>query len=114
VYALFACACISFAFACATGGDNGNGNNDDASVQQMDAPLTVRMDAATTPTDAPKDASMPPPQDAFVPPPQDAPMGPFCSANSQCTVPGECCLMINGVGFCVPGTIVLDVCFPIT
>jgi hypothetical protein len=114
VCVLFACACILLGFACATGGGNGNGT-DDASVP-IDAPMTKLDGSTTTTPDAPKDASMPPPpQDAMMPPPpQDAPSGPICTANSQCTVTGQCCLMINGVGFCVPGTIILDVCFPIT
>ena len=115
VCACLACACLLLAFACATGGENGGGGNtDDASTQPLDAPVQPRMDGNTsTLPDAPKDASLPPPTDAFNPPPMDAPSGPFCMSNSQCTVAGECCISINGVGFCGPGTVIAGVCFPI-
>jgi len=116
VCAFFVVACLVLAFACATGGDISNRSGDDSGVTPIDAPMTMKMDGSTPPpSDAPKDASIPPPpQDAPPPPPpMDAPSGPFCMTNSQCTNVGECCLAINMVGFCAPGTIVFDVCLPI-
>jgi len=114
VCALFVGACLVLAFACATGGSDNN--SDDASTQPMDASVNVKMDSTVSTADAPKDAPPPPPpQDAPPPPPpQDAPSGPFCTANNQCTVAGQCCLIIEGNGICLPGTIVFDICFPIT
>lgn len=98
--------------ACATGGQNGDdkidastsGHQDASNVLSPDAPR-VRMDAAVTT-----------PQDAQVSQvPQDAPaqQGPFCSANSQCTTAGQCCVTLGGPnGFCAPGTVVLGQCVP--
>lgn len=46
--------------------------------------------------------------------PLDAPPGSlFCTANSQCTVAGECCLDLGGsMGFCTEGDIFLGECIP--
>ena len=94
----------SLVAACATGG-SGTTGDDPAKVDASTKPGTI--DAPMTPIDAPMT-------------PIDAPMTPidapslFCTANNQCTVPGECCLTVGGPqGFCAPGTIILGECFPI-
>jgi hypothetical protein len=78
-------------------------HHDDASNITSDAPI-VKMDGAViTP-------------DAFVP--QDAPAPPidsaiFCTANSQCTNAGECCITLGGSsGICGPGFPVGTDCIP--
>ncbi|HEX5060507.1 MAG TPA: hypothetical protein VFV99_14165 [Kofleriaceae bacterium] len=102
-----------FVVACATGGMNGGSGGDDVG-EKMDAAVMPHYDSnvSSLPDASVKmDASIVV-QDAFVPQP-DAASGPFCMANSDCTNAGECCFSINGTGLCVPGTIVLGVCFPI-
>lgn len=108
-------AAQSLAFAllavgCATGGKDGGDLPIDApkavdsSQVTIDAPMQI-VDAHESTFDAPivLDAVM-----------IDAPSGPFCTANSQCTVAGECCLTVGGPqGFCAPGTVVFGECFPI-
>jgi len=93
------------AFGCATGGkDGGDGHVDapkavDGSPLTSDAPRLI--DAPATLIDAP--AMM-----------VDAPSGPFCTANGQCTVSGECCVTLGGPqGFCAPGTAIGSTCLPI-
>ena len=97
--------------ACATGGQNGGDDKVDAStkphqdasnVTAPDAP-TVHMDAGVTPH-----------QDAQVSQLPDADSsGAFCTANSQCTNAGECCVTLGGPqGFCAPGSVVLGQCVP--
>ena len=110
--ATIVCIALSLA-ACASGGQPDTGNVQDAAVgtphadaSNVTAPdAKVRMDAAVTP-----------PQDSSVSqlPPDAAPnQGPFCTANSQCTNAGECCVTLGGPqGFCGPGTVVLGQCFP--
>jgi hypothetical protein len=53
--------------------------------------------------------------DAFVP--QDAPAvidsAIFCTANSQCTNAGECCIILGSPpGICGTGVIIGGTCFP--
>lgn len=111
--ATIVCMALSL-FACASGGQPDNegvqdaalgGPHDASNVTTPDAPK-VRMDGGVTTQ----------PQDAQVSQvPQDAPAqsGPFCTANSQCTNAGECCVTLGGPqGFCGPGTVVLGECFP--
>lgn len=113
-------AAIISATACATGtmgGEGGGGGAGGGGDTVVDA--SVRHDASTSSMpDAPPltlDAALP---DASVPVidaavPIDAPSGPFCTANNQCTVAGECCITLGGTqGFCGPGTVVLGECFP--
>jgi hypothetical protein len=113
VCAVCVAAWLAFAFSCATGGQSGG--NQDANVDTpQDAAINVKQDSSTSMLgDAPHaDASLPT-QDAFVPMQDAGSSGPFCMSNSQCTNAGECCLSINGVGFCAPGTVIAGVCFPI-
>ncbi len=92
---------------------NGNGGDD---VPAADAPA-VTHDGNQVTADGPRpiDAAVPP--DAFVfldapPPPPDA-ASPFCSANNQCTVAGECCIRLGGpMGFCGSGIPVGSECLP--
>lgn len=113
VCAMFVCAC-AFVLACATGGSSGGGGGGDDVSEPMDAPASTQKDAnVSMMTDAP----MVPTDGSIVT--QDATMQPdappnslFCSSNAQCTNAGECCFAINGQGFCVPGTVILNVCFP--
>ena len=111
--ATIVCIALSIA-ACASGGQPDTGNVQDAAVN------TPHADASnvTTP-DAPKvrmDAAVSHPADAQVSQlPPDAPTqsGPFCTANSQCTTSGQCCVTLGGPsGFCAPGTVVLGQCVP--
>ncbi|HUS29349.1 MAG TPA: hypothetical protein VMZ53_12610 [Kofleriaceae bacterium] len=98
--------------ACATGGQNGGDIDANTSTHQ-DASNVISPDAPRIRMDA---AVVTPPQDAQVSQvPQDAPAqsGPFCSANSQCTTAGQCCVTLGGPqGFCGPGTVVLGQCVP--
>jgi hypothetical protein len=104
-----ACALV---LACASGGSSVTG---DDVMEPMDAPVSTQKDAnVSMMVDAavPKMDGSTPTQDATVPP-ADAPPGSlFCSANPDCTVPGECCFAIAGQGFCVPGTPFLGACIP--
>jgi hypothetical protein len=115
-WALVCAACLAgcaFIIACASGGASGNG--DDVG-EPMDAPVSTQKDASvSTMTDAPPvkmDGSVVT-QDATMPQPDAPPSSLFCSSNAQCTNAGECCFAINGQGFCVPGTVIINVCFPI-
>jgi len=98
------------AFGCATGGKDGGdlpvdaAKPVDSSQVTIDAPMQI-VDAHQSTFDAPVvDAPM------MI----DAPSGPFCTANNQCTVAGECCLTVGGPqGFCAPGTVLGGTCFPI-
>lgn len=90
-----------------------NGDDDDTPV---DAPRAI--DARQFIGDAPIPAiDAPAPLDAFVfldapPPPPDA-ASPFCTANSQCTAPGQCCITLGGPqGFCGDGIPIGSECFP--
>jgi len=97
------------AFGCATGGKDSDG--------PVDAPKAI--DSSNVTIDAPRmiDAPNMSVIDAFVPIDApvmiDAPSGPFCTANNQCTVAGECCVTLGGPqGFCAPGQVVLGQCVP--
>lgn len=97
------------AIGCAQGGSGVPVNGDDAPKQDA----TVKLDSSTSDASV-TDASVPidgmVPLDAFVP--QDA-ASPFCTQNSNCTVLGECCITLGGpMGFCGPGVIIFDECFP--
>jgi hypothetical protein len=94
--------------ACATGTTNYGQtdasvqpHHEDASHVTADAPVS-KMDAAVVP-------------DAFVPQdaPPDAASALFCTADSQCTNSGECCITLGGSsGLCGPGVVLLGVCVP--
>jgi len=97
-FALLACGC-------ATGGKDGGDGPVDAPKAVDGSPVTIDaprgIDAPAMLIDAP--AMM-----------IDAPSGPFCTANNQCTVSGECCVTLGGPqGFCAPGTVVLGSCVPL-
>lgn len=85
----------------------GNGSDDPVRVDAA----TARDAAATIDAAVPVDARVVVDAPA---PPLDAPPGSlFCTANSQCTVAGECCLDLGGsMGFCTAGTIFLGECTP--
>jgi hypothetical protein len=94
---------------------------DDTPGRPDAAELPGTPDASVPPPPPPIDASVPlpvdaapPPIDAAPPPADAAPMGPFCTANSQCTKPHECCVKFPPdfmTGVCAYGNIVLDACF---
>lgn len=113
VYAVCVVALLVLAIACATGGQSGTGDAavDTTGTVKMDGSVIVNMDSnISTLPDAKTDGSIVV-QDAFVQP--DAPPNSlFCQTNSQCTMAGQCCFAINGQGFCVNGTVILNVCFP--
>lgn len=76
-------------------------HHDDASNVSADAP-SVKMDAAATP-------------DAFVPQDAATPVDSaiFCTANSQCTNAGECCIILGSPpGICGTGVIIGGTCIP--
>lgn len=76
-------------------------HHDDASSVAADAP-NVKMDATIIP-----DAFVP--HDAAV----DAASALFCSANSECTNSGECCIILGSPpGICGPGVIIAGTCIP--
>jgi hypothetical protein len=101
---------VVFVVACAKGG-NGNPQVDassgiDSPRPPVDAPSLVDARMIDAPMiDAPPvmiDAQM-----------VDAPSGPFCTQNSNCTTAGQCCLAVEGVGFCIEGTpIGQNICIP--
>lgn len=105
--------CISlWLVACASGGQADDGKIDAAVVgPRQDASNVTMPDAKVR-----LDGGVTQQQDAQVSQvPQDAPpnQGPFCTANSQCTTAGQCCVTLGGPnGFCAPGSIVLGQCFP--
>jgi hypothetical protein len=103
-----ALVCAVLLGACAHGGTS----------EPTDAPVTSHHEDASNNNvvpDAPPvkmDAPMVLP-DAFVP--QDAPIDSaiFCDTNSQCTNPGECCIMFGSPpGICGTGVIVGGTCIP--
>lgn len=103
--------CILLA-ACASGGQVGDDGKIDAAVgPHQDASNVMMPDAKVR-----IDGGVTQPADAQVSQvPQDAPanQGPFCTANSQCTTSGQCCVTLGGPsGFCAPGTVVLGQCVP--
>lgn len=111
VCAVFVAAC-ALVLACATGGSSVSG---DDVVEPMDAPVQTQQDAnVSMMADAPApklDGSIVVPDAA--PPPPDAPPGSlFCTSNASCTNAGECCFAFGPQGFCVPGQVILGVCFP--
>ena len=100
--------CVWLLGACATGGSEGN------AADRIDAAV-VRSDASTVTTpDAPRsDAGTSPDAQSSQLPDAGSGGGLFCTANSQCTVSGECCLTLGGPsGFCAPGTVILNECVP--
>jgi hypothetical protein len=117
-------AALIWLAACATAGDGEDdsigGSGPDAAVGSPDAPTGGFPDAPTGgfPDAAPGtlDASPIPgtPDAAPIPGTPDAAPGPFCTANNQCPVSGECCFRLdpNGPGFCTPGAEFGDLCFP--
>jgi hypothetical protein len=94
--------------ACATGGQTNSGDDQpiDAAVVQRDANTNVTIDAPLIRLDAGITL------DAFVP--LDAPTnGLFCTANTQCTKSGECCITFGGPqGVCGAGVVILGECIP--
>ena len=102
--------------ACATGGQTSENTKSDGSVVQNDSTSELPKDASVTPIDAhnvtpdafvPKDAPPPPP------PPDAGSSALFCTADSQCTNSGECCIDFGmPQGFCGPGTVVFGECIP--
>lgn len=105
------------AAGCANAGNGGTGPGDD-SPAKVDA-ATPKMDAHSVPIDGLPPIDGPGQQidaplqqiDAAIDAPDQS--GPFCSDNSQCTNAGECCFNFgSGMGFCVPGDIILGQCFP--
>lgn len=115
---------VVVAAACANASHNTDQQPDiDAPKSVIDAKQVSTTDAPPQhPNDAPPaniDAFVPPidafvPVDAFVPPTPDASTdGNFCTAQSQCTDAGECCVdFTSGLGICGPGTLIGTVCFP--
>ena len=78
-------------------------HHEDASSVTSDAP-PVKMDGGVITPDAfvPQDAPAPPVDSAI-----------FCTANSQCTNAGECCITLGGSsGICGPGFPVGTDCIP--
>lgn len=99
-----------FVVACARGGSGASGDDESPKV---DAKTGGTADGPTTPIDAPKPPVDGPPQAVDAPPMVDAPPSLFCTANNQCTTPGQCCIDLGGpMGFCGPGTIILGECIP--
>jgi hypothetical protein len=104
--------CVLLMAACATGGESGN-EPADAAVTRVDANNVVTPDAWVR-LDSGVGA------DAQVSQLPDAGTGSgsgsgglFCTANSNCTVAGECCVTLGGPqGFCAPGVVVLGQCVP--
>ena len=101
--------------ACAKGG----AASDDGGI---DGPLSAHHDArpqnvtdATTVADARADATSA--IDAAVAvdaalPPDASTSGNLCTSNAMCTDQGQCCVSINGVGFCANGVIIGATCLP--
>ncbi len=97
--------------ACAHGGTS-EPTDAPISSHHEDAPNNVNTDAPVSKMDAPM--SFP---DAFVPQDAATPIDSaiFCTANSQCTNAGECCLILGSPpGLCTPGTIIGGTCLPIS
>jgi hypothetical protein len=99
---------------CASGAAPVTGGDDEVPLIDASAP---RVDAPQVTSDASPMATMHRPNrtrscpDAVAPP--DAPPSLFCSANSQCTAAGECCIRLGGPqGFCGPGIPFADECIP--
>lgn len=89
---------------CAEGG-KGDGPLVDAGARIDGTPLVDAPRAIDAAPDALPDAAV-----SMTP---DAGSGLFCTANSQCTIGGECCLTLGGaMGFCAPGTVILNECVP--
>jgi hypothetical protein len=86
----------------------GNGGSDAATQPPIDS--GARVDAPRVIPDGPTMIDGPPPPDAMI----DAPPGGlFCQSNNQCTVSGECCVMVGGPdGICAPGDVILGICLP--
>ena|SRR5258705_5163873 len=105
--------CALFVVACARGGENGSSDatgKTDAS-ERRDSSMNSQIDGhnqadASIATDANVIVI-----DAFVPP-VDAASAFFCTMDSQCTNAGQCCLSINGAGFCGNGVVVFGTCIP--
>ena len=111
------------AAACANASSHNTDQQPDIdAAKAIDAKLSTIDAPPQHPNDAPPaniDAFVPPPDafvpvDAFVPPTPDASTdGNLCTAQSQCTDSGECCLDLGtGIGVCSPGVLVGTVCFP--
>jgi hypothetical protein len=112
---------IAFAVfgACAQGtegsGDDGSGDDVASPDANDDLPIdsSVPIDSST-PIDAniPIDSSLP----IDAPVPIDAGGGGLiCTSSTQCTEAGTCCFQLDqsAPGFCVPGTEIAGVCFPV-
>ena len=89
------------------GGDGLVDGGDDVSVDAYSSPW---VDAAPVPdathfadgsTTSFPDASLPPPDGGMS---GDALSGLSCMVNEDCTVAGECCFVLGGIGICVAGT----------
>lgn len=112
----FIVAAFAFIAACAQGMDTNTGDNTGDDTTTADANDDLPIDARPPDASIPIDAA--PPIDSSIP--IDAPTavdgGPFCTNSSQCTVSGECCFSLSppDPGFCVPGTEIGGVCFPIS
>jgi hypothetical protein len=106
--------CLAALAACASGSAD---KPSDASAP-VGADARVFHDARVSFGDVPIPPLDAPPIDAPLPvdasiaidaaPPVDAASALFCNANSQCTNPGECCL----IAICAPGNVVGAACFP--
>lgn len=111
-----ALAVAVFVCSCANAGNPGTGGGGD-DAPKIDA--AVHHDASHIPTDTPPPIDAPGP-DSSLPidamPDSGGTGGPFCTVNTDCTNAGECCFDFGqGMGgLCTPGTILANVCFPIT
>jgi hypothetical protein len=99
--------------ACASGGapQTGPGDDDidspDAAIK-IDAPTVVQHDARPA-----LDAFVPPDAFVFLDAAPDAPSSLFCTANNQCTNPGQCCIRLGGPqGICGDGIPIGSECLP--
>jgi hypothetical protein len=100
-------AIVLLASGCAAGSLAGQDQKFDAAVDPPHDGARVFEDAP-----APHDAR---PLDAFVPKDAapDAASALFCSANTDCTNAGECCIILGSPpGLCAPGVIILGACIP--
>lgn len=111
-------AAFAFIAACAQGMESeGDNTGDDTSSPDAneDLPIDARppIDAAP-PIDAniPIDSSLP----VDAPVSIDGGGGLFCTSGADCPAADDCCFSLSppDPGFCVPGTEIAGVCFPIS